>query len=240
MTRMLKKTKTISQLQLAICAIAVIAMFTGVSPIFATHVSGVADYEWHIWSRSSSDGHLSYLNCGTGSNSDNCDLKIKTLSSVSSTGLTQTQINTETDQVITRVDALNKKMSLDRVTTSDSYITSVDLGAGTTGRTDYELHCSNPQWWGCAGQDMHFTKMMVKLNTGSRIIWGTTESASCPSGIPTTYDVEKTLGHELFHAMGIDHNSSSTSIVYYTYVCGSTNGYNPNTTDINDLAARYP
>ena len=57
---------------------------------------------------------------------------------------------------------------------------------------------------------------------------------------PKEYDVRKTLGHELFHAMGVDHNSSGDSIVYPYYTFGANNGYEANTTDEEDLEGRYP
>ncbi len=76
---------TSNKTQLAIAMIAAFAFVTTIgttTPVFATHVWNIVDYEWYIWSRTSSDGHLSYLNCGSGSQSDNCDLKIKTTSGV--------------------------------------------------------------------------------------------------------------------------------------------------------------
>ena len=54
------------------------------------------------------------------------------------------------------------------------------------------------------------------------------------------YDIRKTLGHELFHAMGIDHDSSTDSIVYHQYVFGRDIGYEASTTDQNNLGDRYP
>ena len=120
-----------------------------VAPIFATHTQGVQDYEWHVWSRSSSDGHRNYLNCGSGSQSDNCDLKIKTLSG----GIqihSQSTINDEIDAVENHFDDLNKKMSIDRITTANSYVTEYNLPSTTTGKSEYELHCTNWHsifWW---------------------------------------------------------------------------------------------
>ena len=220
-----------------IAAFAFVTTIGTTTTVFATHVWGVVEYEWHIWSRTSSDGHLSYLNCGTGSQSDNCDLKIKTLSG----GIqihSQSTINSEVDTVETDFDALGKKMSIDRVTTANSYITEYDLPFDTTGKTEYELHCTSWFFWWCNGEDYHFEKMIVKINDNTsetKFLLAEDEDAS-----PQEFDVRKTLGHELFHAMGIDHNSSNDSIVNSYYIFGANNGYEANTTDQTDLGNRYP
>lgn len=229
---MTDKTTTI-----ILTAIALVAV-TGTTSAFATHVSNVEDYEWHIWSRTTGDGHRGYLNCGTGSQSDNCDLKIQTTSR-SIQEHSQSVINDEVDAIEGHFDSLGKKMSIDRVSYADSYITRYNLPSGVTGTSEYELHCTNPGWWWwqCNAEDSHFEKMVVKINDNpTEIKFKLQEDATAN---PQEYDIRKTLTHELFHAMGIDHNSSSSSIVYYTYVFGS-NGYTATTTDRNDLEARYP
>lgn len=215
--------------------IAAFALVTtiGTTSVFATHVSGVEDYEWHIWSRNSGDGHLSYLNCDA--MNDYCELKIKTISGIQA--VAQSAINTEVDEVETHFDSLGKKMSIDRVTVADSVITEANLDVGVTGSAIYDLHCTN-FFIVCLGYDSHFEKMTVQLNDNSaeiKFLQYEDEMAT-----PKVHDVRKTLGHELFHAMGVDHNPGSDSIVYYQYVFGSTNGYTATTQDINDLGARYP
>ena len=57
---------------------------------------------------------------------------------------------------------------------------------------------------------------------------------------PQIHDIRKTLSHELFHAMGVDHNSASDSIVYYLYEFGASNGYAATAVDRDDLGSRYP
>ena len=202
--------------------------------IFATHSMGVADYEWHIWSRSSTDGHLGHLACD--SNNDHCALKIKTIGPIQS--MSQSVVNDEVDAVEYHFDSLGKKMSIDRRTSADSYITAYNLPVGMTGKTVYELHCTNKGWRWCNSEDMHFEKMTIQINNNpSEVKFNTYENSNTN---PKIYDVRKTLGHELFHAMGIDHNSASNSIVYYTYVFGANNGYVATTADKNDLGGRYP
>lgn len=218
-------------------AIAVFAVATvlGSNEAFATHVSGVEDYEWHIWSRTSADGHLSYLDCD-GSN-DYCKMKIKTLSSVSNAGVSQSLVNVDVDSIDTTFDAMNKKMTIDRVTTSDSYITASNLASGTNGKTEYEMHCTNWFIW-CQSYDSHFVKMKVRLNDDSNeVVFKSTEDENAN---PQEFDVKKTLTHELFHAMGVDHNTPTDSVVHITYEFGATNGYTPNTGDKSDLGNRYP
>ena len=118
------------------------------------------------------------------------------------------------------------------------YITKYNLPSGVTGKTEYELHCTDSGWWWCNSEDSHFEKMIVKINDNSAgVKFRLAEDASAE---PKEYDVRKTLGHELFHAMGIGHNSSSNSTVYYTYVFGAGNGYTATTTDRDDLGGRYP
>ena len=222
-----------------IAAFALVTTIGTTTPVFATHVWGVVDYEWHIWSRTSSDGHLSYLNCGSGSQSDNCDLKIKTTSDVQ--GYSQTTLNGEVDDVETHFDSLGKKMSIDRTTSTNSVITEANLQDEENGYTDYDLHCTQYHWlwwWICDDWDAHFIKMTVKLNDNSNEV--KFKLVEDEDASPQEFDVRKTLGHELFHAMGIDHNSGSDSIVYYQYVFGTNNGYEANTTDQTDLGNRYP
>lgn len=216
----------------ALIAVFALATTIGTTSVFATHASGVVDYEWHIWSRTAGDGHTSYLNC----NGDNCDLKVKVISGVQT--LTINQIKTEVGTVESHFDSLGKKMSIDKVTTANSYVTQYNLPTGTPGKAVYELHCTNPVWWWCNGEDMHFEKMIVQINNNAAEV--KFKLAENQSANPKEHDVRKTLGHELFHAMGIDHNSASNSIVYYQYQFGATNGYAATTTDKNDLGSRYP
>ena len=216
-------------------ALAIFALVTtfGTTSVLATHVSGVQDYEWHIWSRDAGDNHRSYLNCS----GNNCDLKIKTLSGGIQTH-NQVTINSEVDAIENHFDSLGKKMSIDRVPSASSYITQANLPPTTTGKSEYDLHCTNPVWWWCDGEYSHFERMIVKINNNpAEVKFMLAESASAD---PPEYDIRKTLGHELFHAMGIDHNSSSNSTVYYQYVFGTSNGYTATTTDRNDLGNRYP
>jgi len=226
MTCMTNRTVTISAF--IICTLVTVI---GSNQALATHIDGVADFEWHIWSRNSSDGHLSYLNCSN----DYCALKIKTISGIQS--LSQSTIDLEVDSIEADFDGLGKKMTIDRVTVaSDSVITEANLPTTYSGYTDYDLHCTSWFLIWCTGADSHFTKMTVQLNDNSHEYdFQLTENEA-----NNEYDVRKTLGHELFHAMGIDHNSGSDSIVYYSYVFGESNGYVANAADKADLEARYP
>jgi len=214
-----------------IAAIAVFAISTvlGSNQAFATHVSGVEDFEWHIWSRSAGDGHTGFLNCS----GDNCDLKIQTISGIQSHS--QSTIDGEVDTIETDFDNLGKKMSIDRVTTADSVITQKNLSTTITGEALYDMHCTN-FWIICWANDSHFTKMTVSVNDNSSEF----DFKLAEDEEEDEYDVRKTLGHELFHAMGVDHNANKDSIVYYQYVFGDTNGYEATTTDKTDLGNRYP
>ncbi len=143
------------------------------------------------------------------------------------------------DTIESDFDALGNKMSIDKVSTADSRITGADLDSDTTDMTIYDLHCTDPGWilW-CNGKDNHFTKMTVKINdSANEVKFGLAENESAD---PPIHDIRKTLGHELFHAMGIDHNnSSSDSIVFFTYEFGSA-GYAATMIDMPNLEARYP
>ena len=151
--------------------------------------------------------------------------------------MTQETINDEVDTIESHFDSLGKKMSIDRATYANSYITAYNLPVGTPGKAVYELHCTNSFWWWCTSEDMHFEKMIVQINNNAaEVKFSTYEN---PNTDPKIYDVRKTLSHELFHAMGIDHNSSSDSIVFYTYVFGPNNGYTANETGEDDLEGRH-
>ena len=227
------KAKTTIQMTSAVLVVAALVVTVGMTSVLATHVSGVEDYEWHIWSRDAGDGHRNYLNCS----GNDCDLKIKTLSG----GIqihSQTTINAEVNAVESHFDSLGKNMSIDRVSSASSYITEANLPPGTAGKAEYDLHCTSYWWWWCDSEDSHFERMIVKINNNpNEFKFMLEEDASAD---PLEYDIRKTLGHELFHAMGIDHNPSSNSIVYYQYVFGANNGYTATTTDRNDLESRYP
>lgn len=197
------------------------------------HDRGVEDYEWHIWSRDPADGHLRHLNCDSAN--DYCALKIKTMGSIQ--WIPQSQINREVDAVERHFDSLGKKMSIDRVSVADSYIGEYNLQMDTHGMTEYELHCTDSILFWCTGRDMHFEKMVVRINNSAGDVrFGLSENASAE---PPIHDIRKTLGHELFHAMGIDHNPNSSSIVYYRYDFGPQ-GYEATSVDISDLESRYP
>ena len=129
-------------------------------------------------------------------------------------------------------------MSIDRETNADSHIKQSNLKSDYHGYTDYELHCTNAVLWRwCLDRDMHFKKMIVQINDNpAEIKFSTYEDGNAN---PPIHDIRKVLGHELFHAMGIDHNSSSDSIVYYQYVFGRDDGYTASTIDKNNLGARY-
>ncbi len=101
-------------------------------------------------------------------------------------------------------------MSIDRVTTANSIIREANLGDGVNGFTDYDLHCTAHHWlwwWVCTTEDMHFIKMDVQLNDNANDV--KFKLAENENANPQEFDVRKILGHELFHEMGMDHESSS-------------------------------
>ena len=215
-------------------AIFVVSIAAGTASVLATHVHNIVDYEWHIWSRTSDDGHLGYLNCD--SYNDHCALKIQTSGQIQN--ISQHVINNKVDEIEAYFDGLKKKMSIDRVSSANSQIKAHDLPMNTPGKAEYELHCTNRFLVWCVGKDSHFEQMIIKINDSpSEIKFSTYED---PDVDPQIYDIKKTLSHELFHAMGIDHNSSSDSIVYYTYVFGPDTGYTATDVDTSDLERRYP
>ncbi|BDQ31132.1 hypothetical protein NZNM25_01360 [Nitrosopumilus zosterae] len=58
---------------------------------------------------------------------------------------------------------------------------------------------------------------------------------------PQEFDVRKTLGHELWHAMGMDHDNGNTAnLSYYVYVFGATNGYEITSAEATNLENQYP
>ncbi len=228
--------KNFSKTTKAVLAILVVAIATttGITPAFA-------DFEDYSWSRSSGDGHLGLLNCGTGSNSDNCDIKIKTTSGVQ--GYSQTTLNNEVNDVETHFDTdVNKKMSIDRVSTADSIIHQTNRPNGENGYTDYERHCTAYHWlwwWHCVTWDDHYVKMDVQLNDNSSEV--KFKLAENSGANPQEFDLRKTLGHELWHAMGVDHDNTDTdNISYYVYVFGSTSGYEATAGEEDHLEDLYP
>jgi len=214
----------------AIIAVFALATTIGTTSVFAAHN---LNYEDHIWSRVSGDGHLSYLNCS----GDNCDLKLKTTSGVQ--GFSQSQLNSEVNDVASHFDGLGKKMSIDRVTSANSIIHQANLADTENGKTTFDNHCLAWFIWCYGGYDTHFIKMDVKLNDNvNDVKFQLTEDSTAN---PQEFDIRKTAGHELWHAMGIDHNNGSTSnISYYTYVFGATTGYVATTADKTDLGNQYP
>lgn len=215
----------------------VLVTIAGATSVFATHDRGVEDFEWHVWSRSIDDGHLGHLNCD--SSNDYCALKIKTTGSIQ--GLAQSVINDEVDSVEEHFDSLGKKMSIDRTLTADSVITASNLKYQESGRSDYDLHCTQYNWfffWICDKHDDHFVKMTVKLNDNvADVKFALLENKNAD---PKEFDIRKVLGHELYHAMGIDHNPASGSIVFYQYEFGDDLGYEATAADVADLEKRYP
>jgi len=112
------------------------------------------------------------------------------------------------------------------------------------GMATYDLHCTNPRsgllalvLGSCAGYDNHFTAMHVMINTNER--WSTTERCDRNSQ-PIQMDIEKTLGHELLHSLGVDHGGNSNDLRFYKYSCGSDKGYNLSSSDIRQIGALYP
>ena len=187
-------TKTTQVTYAILLTFALITTF-GTTSVLATHVSNVQDYEWHIWSRDVGDNHRNYLNCS----GNNCDLKIKTMSG----GIqihNQATINSEVDAIENHFDSLDKNMSIDRVSSANSYIIGASLPSETTGKTEYDLHCTDPGWWWCNSEDSHFVRMIVKINnnpTEFKFMLEENESAD-----PQEYDIRKTLSHELFPCHG--------------------------------------
>ncbi len=198
------------------------------------------EFERHTWSRTLTDGHTDYLNCGTGTNSDKCAVEIKILNNISNSGVTKANVSSEISTIETRFDNINKKISFDKVAASDNYITSTNYGSlGNIGFTDYELHCINQFLWHCITKDNHFKKMILNVNSHNSMNWDITEICNIDNQ-PTQRDIEKTLGHELLHVIGIDHNSVSTDLRFNGYQCGSNFGYDLSTADKNKIGSKYP
>ena len=228
-----KTTKTM--IATAMIAVFAIATTIGTTSVFADHVTGGGYFEDHIWTRTSSDGHSSYISC----TSSNCDLKLKTTSGVQ--GYTQTELNTEVDDVETHFDNIDKNMSIDRVSTADSIIHQTNLASNTHGKSVWTTHCTDPFLWWCNGYDNHFLKMDVQINNNANEI--KFQLAEDENASPPEYDLRKTVGHELFHSIGMDHHGATgqlDSIVYYVYVFGSSNGYEMSTYDEDNLEDQYP
>ena len=225
-------TRTDRNATCAIAAFFVLVVVTGTASVFAYHESNIRDFEQHVWSKSPADGHLSHLACDLQNNY--CALKIRTMGGIQTHS--QNAINAEVDTVEAHFDSLGKKMSIDRVASANSVIKAYNLDPRVHGYTDYELHCVSYFWWWCINNDSHFISAKVLINDNSDEV----NFQLAENRANREYDIRKTLGHELFHAMGIDHNSSSDSIVYYQYVFGTNKGYTATTVDRNDLGNRYP
>lgn len=103
----------------------------------------------------------------------------------------------------------------------------------------YDLHCTNYHllfWWWCLDKDSHFVDFDINVNTNTAFNFGTSET--CDEHHPTTWDLEKVLGHEFFHMFGVEHSSSANSITYGGgYVCDT--GKYPTSHDRSVVNAKY-
>jgi len=137
-------------------------------------------------------------------------------------------------------------MSFDVQSNGISDVMGTFLGTFTNGVALYDLHCTNPRsgllalvLGSCGSYDNHFTAMHIMINTNSDRNWSTTERCDRNSQ-PIQRDIEKTLGHELLHSLGVDHGGNSNDLRFNKYSCGSDKGYNLSSSDIRQIGALYP
>ena len=178
----------------------------------ATHEDeGISNY---IWSRASSDGHRSLLDCQSGSYVDRCDIPYDLARNINNIAgsLTKAQINNEASNAEFNINYFN--VYIDVTEHSSPFdVRPFNLGTESTARYSYDVHCTNwhpVYWWLCLNKDSHFVDFDIRINTNNAFNFGTSEV--CSGQNPTTWDLEKVLGHELFHMFGVDHSSSVDSI----------------------------
>lgn len=206
--------------------------------VMASHEDeGISNY---LWSRAGSDGHRSLLICQSGSYADRCDIPYDLARSINNMAgsLSKAQINSEASNAESNINSFN--VYIDVVERSSPFdVRPFNLGTESTARYSYDVHCTQYHqtiWWWCLSEDSHFVDFDIRINTNSAFNFGASEA--CNGSHPTTWDLEKVLGHELFHMFGVDHSSSVDSITYNDgYVCGT--GKYPTSHDKSVVNAKY-
>lgn len=179
--------------------------------VFAAHDDeGISNY---IWSRATSDGHRSLLNCQSSPNADRCDIEFDIASNIDNIAgsLSTSQIGDESDNAVSTVNAINVYIDVNEVSSSSYDVTASNLGLGSTAQYTYDRHCTN-FFIVCWANDSHFIDFDIQVNTNSSFDFATSET--CSGEIPSKWDLEKTLGHEYFHMFGVEHSSDGDSITY--------------------------
>ena len=174
---------------------------------------GISNY---LWSRAGSDGHRSLLICPSGSNADRCDIPYDLARNINNMAgsLSKAQINSEESNAESNINSFN--VYIDVVEYSSTFdVRPFNLGTESTARYSYDAHCTQQHqitWWWCLSEDSHFVDFDIRIDTNSAFNFGASEV--CNGSHPTTWDLEKVTGHELFHMFGVDHSSSVNSITY--------------------------
>ena len=233
-----KTTKTMIEKNfLAVLIISTGLVFVSSVPYgMASHDDeGISNY---LWSRAGSDGHRSLLICSNGS--DRCDIPYDLARNINNMAgsLSKAQINSEASNAESNINSFN--VYIDVVERSSPFdVRPFNLGTESTARYSYDVHCTQYHqtfWWWCLSADSHFVDFDININTNSAFNFGVSEV--CNGSHPTTWDLEKVLGHELFHMFGVDHGSSVDSITYNDgYVCGT--GKYPTSHDKSVVNAKY-
>ncbi len=179
---------------------------------------GISNY---LWSKASSDGHRSMLDCLDAPHADICDIPYDLASNINNIAgdLSTSQIRTEASHAESNVNGFNVYIDVREASSSQFDVRPSNLGSGLTATYMYEQHCTHFWWRGwCTDSDSYFVDFDIKVNTNNAFDFGTDES--CDGELPTKWDLEKVLGHVLFHMFGSEHATSSDSIVYKGgYVC---------------------
>lgn len=199
----------------------------------------------YYWSRLTNDGHRDELSCESSPNDDECKIPYYIDSSVTQTGLSVSTVSDEAALAANRLNSMTQYIGveeLSQTSTWDNAIIATDLLSNEVGSYTGSplLHCTN--WPFCTAFDEHMIQWTVKLNNDpEEINFGTSETCADIDSTPTQWDVEKTLGHELFHMLGFDHadGDDKHSIVPFNgYTC--TTGLEPTEQDVGVVQDKYP
>ena len=215
---------------------------------FADHSTKEGSQEF--WSRNPSHGHLEELICDV-----NNQLKCKIPYSIESTflnlpgSMTDLEIRQKLQKALTTINGISEYIQFiespktdiqDNALKSESF----DNRFALAGATLFQ-HCNLLIGNVCLlPVDNHADRFNIVINSNFASNFGTDQLGVCRESAPTypdaTYDLEKTLNHELYHALGFDHSDEINSIVREGYHCNENYGFVPTAHDILAVEQKYP
>ena len=198
----------------------------------------------YVWSRLASEGHRVELKCEAAPNDDRCKIPYYLDSSLTNTGLSLTTIRNEATGAANLINGITPYIGVSEeslTTYWDNKILGQALPADQAGSFQGGVlrHCVAGLCLLPSDHDNHVIRWTMKINSDTtQFTWGTTET--CNGIVPTTWDIGKTLLHEIFHMLPFTHaaGTDKSSVVYNGYNCGQ--GSIPNENDELVVLKKYP